>query len=185
MKPSNSPKIFMAVIVIIIVAVLITLAYFYLKNQGASEISTAPTKPAAKTSGSPKTTPSVTFSPKISSTISPTPAVTPSADLKIPAGETYLLSSKAETNGDGKDETLVITQLSDGKYHAYILTSSGAVVFDDKTLNQKPLRIAAQKYASNENYLSWMLVFTEQSGNLAFIHWNGTKYEIPQNELGI
>lgn len=96
------------------------------------------------------------------------------------------MQSTADTNGDSKDETLVITKMASGKYHAYVLSFDGKSLFDNKELDRKPVRIATQIYdASKETYLSWMLVFTENSGDLAFIHWNGTKYEIPQNELGI
>jgi hypothetical protein len=75
--------------------------------------------------------------------------------------------------------------MSSGKYHAYILSNDDQILWENKELDRPPVRIATQTYNTNENYLSWMLVFTEQSGDLAFIHWNGHEYEIPQNELGI
>ena len=86
---------------------------------------------------------------------------------------------------DGKEEILVITQQANGKYHAYILSEDKAsILYDNKELDQKPLRIGLQIYDSEVDYPSWMLVFTEQSGNLAFIHWDGTQYIIPES-LGI
>jgi hypothetical protein len=93
------------------------------------------------------------------------------------------MASTNDTNGDSKDENLVITKISDDKYHLYVLSNDGTVLFDDKTLTKKPVRIGTQIYdPTTEIFLSWVLIFTENSGDLAILHWNGTKYEIPKNE---
>ena len=135
---------------------------------------------------SPQTTMSFSPSPQLSSSpkLSPTPSPTASGsqiDYKIPGGETYVISSTADTNGDKQDETLVVTKKTESKYHLYILSTEGKSLYDNPELLQKPVRIATQIYdPTKETYLSWMLVFTEQSGNLIFVHWNGKAYEIPQ-----
>lgn len=181
-KKSKANKAVITLLIIVTLGVLGYIGYIFYKsnttpatgqNQSPSPIN------GLKLSGTPKISPS----PSIGS---PSPSISPSAiDYKVPEGETYLMSSTADTNSDSKDETLVVTTTKDGKYHAYVLSSDGKSLFDNPDLGQKPLRIATQTYdASKESYLSWMIVFTEQSGNLAFIHWNGTQYEIPQN-MGI
>lgn len=176
-----------ALIVILIILVLAGLGYIgytiYKANKTQSTSSTSPSPTSSvKTSGSPLASGSPKVSP--SSVISPSPSGT--VDMKIPEGETYVIHSTADTNGDSKDETLVITKMTNGKYHIYILSADGTVLWEDKTLDRVPVRVATQTYdSSKETFLSWMLVFTEQSGDLVFLHWNGTKYEIPQNELGI
>ena len=135
---------------------------------------------------SPQTNPESSPSPKLSSSpeLSPTPSPASSGariDYQVPQDETYVISSTADTNGDNKDETLVITKKTTGKYHLYILSTEGKSLYDNQEILQKPVRVATQIYEpTKETYLSWMLVFTEQSGNLIFVHWNGTQYEIPQ-----
>lgn len=126
-------------------------------------------------------------SPSARPSINPSLDISPTAssltDYKVPDGEKFVISSNADTNGDAKDEVLVITSQTSGKYHAYILSSDGQSLFDNKELLKKPLRIGTQTFdPAKESYLSWMLVFSENSGDLAFIHFNGTQYEIPQNE---
>lgn len=187
MKSQNSTKILIVTISVLIILILGWLIYYYLKNQSSAvPLSTSSPSPKVKSSPtfslSPTPTPSATPSAGIS------PAISPEENLeiyKIPSGETYEISSKADTNGDGKDEILVVTKTNDDKHHAYILSSDGKVIYDNKNLGQKPLRITTQIYGAREQYPSWMLIFTEESGNLAFIHWNGAVYEIPQDNLGI
>lgn len=179
-KTSTGTKIGISLLVIIIIIGLGYVIYIIIKNNQTPVNQTSPAaNTSAKVSGSPAAADS---SPETSPStlISPSPSAT--VNLQIPTGETYAISSTADTNGDGKDETLVITQMASGKYHAYILSADGQSIFDNKELDRKPVRIATQTYNTNETYLSWMLVFTEQSGDLAFVHWNGTKYEIPQSE---
>lgn len=186
--PKKSPpgtKIAIVISSLLVLATLGYVGYILIKSQNStreiSQSSSPSPKISAKLSSSPRVSPSPT--PSASSQISPS-AIDYNA-LHIPEGETYFMSSAADTNGDSKDETLVITKTSAGKYHAYVLSSDGKSLFDNKDLGQKPLRIATQTYDSTkETYLSWMLVFTEESGNLALIHWNGTAYEIPPN-MGI
>ena len=181
-KMSGETKTLLVILVIVIIGAIGFVSYTIYKAQKTPSSESSPTPAESiKISGSPTAATSLSISP--SPAISSSPSGTP--NLQIPEGETYVISSTADTNGDGKDETLVITKLNN-KYHAYILSNDGKSLWDNKELDRKPVRIATQTYdSSKETYLSWMLVFTEQSGDLAFIHWNGTTYEIPQNELGI
>jgi len=170
-------------IVLVLVGAFIAIGYliyrsFYPKK--SNEASTSSPSQIISPSG---VTSSPFLSPSPSALASPSPST--AADYKVPAGETYALSSVADTNGDTKDETLVITKQKDGKYHVYVLSSDGQSLFDSKDMPQKPVRISTQTYdSSREAYLSWMLVFSENSGDLAFVHWNGSAYEIPQS-LGL
>lgn len=179
-KTSGGTKVLIITIAILVVGGLSYSGYILFKSPRESNetnISPLPST-SAKISGVPSISPS--------SPVSPSPSPSANIDYKVPEGETFTSASTADTNGDGKDETLVITKMTDGKYHVYVLSSTGSSLFDNKELTKKPVRIALQTYDSTkESYLSWMLVFTEQSGDLAFIHWNGTAYEIPQNDLGI
>lgn len=179
-KKSSKTGLILALILVFLVFGGLFL-YVYLKNRSNPNPLPSPSA-KIKTTASPQISPSLSLSPKIPPTISPTKS---GAELLIPASETLELSSQADTNGDLKDETLVITKKSNGKYHAYILSFEKKILYDNQDLGQKPLRIATQIYNPSEKYLSWMLVFTELSGNLAFIHWNGQNYEIPVSDLGI
>ena len=181
-RMSTGTKSLLVILVIVVVAAVGFVIYTIYKSGKipSSGVSLSPNT-SAKISSSPKTS----GSPKISPSANISPSPSGSVNLQIPEGETLVTSSTADTNGDGKDETLVITKLN-GKYHVYILSADGAVLWENKELDRKPTRIATQTYdSSKETYLSWMLIFTENSGDLTFIHWNGTKYEIPQNESGI
>jgi len=184
-RTSSSNKILMTIILVLVLGAFGYVGYLLYKNANNSSSKTASLSTPeenTKISGSPNISPSLNVSPSVSIALSPSP----SANMQIPAGETLVLSSNADTNGDGKEEILVVTKISEGKYHAYVLSADGQILFDNKELTQKPIRIATQTYdPSKESFLSWMMVFTEQSGNLAFIHWNGTKYEIPQENSGI
>jgi len=179
-QPKTS-KIFLGIIVFLVIVVLGWMVYFLWKNESGPAITASSTPTTTK---SPKTT--LSSSPKTS--LSPSPKTSSSSipiDYKVPTGETYLMSSQADTNGDGKIETLVITTAANNKYHAYVLSLDGATLYDNKDLGQKPLRIADTTYSETDKSSSWMLVFTEESGSLAIIRWNGTQYEIPQDNLGI
>lgn len=185
MQNSKTPKTLLIIVIILILLILGGIGYYFWKIQ--KQINNTPdTINSNLRSASPTLSSGASPSSSISPTVSPTISPKSSSDnFQIPQGETYEISSKADTNGDSKEETLVVTKKADGKYHAYILSVDGAKLFDNQDLGQKPLRIATQIYGANEKYVSWMLVFTEESGSLAFIHWNGTKYEIPQDNLGI
>ena len=184
---SKSNKI---IIIILIVLAITTFAFVFIysaKSQNKT-ITNPVVTPVSKITTSPSSSISLskpTMSPTISPNLSPSPAPTATPDLKIPSGEKLVMSGTEDTNGDGKKETLVITEKTDKKIHAYILSSAGASIYDVPDLGQKPVRIATQKYSDTDNFKSWMLIFTEESGSLAMIHWNGTKYEIPTNEGGI
>lgn len=182
-EQAKTSKILLVIIIILAIVLLSWIGFYFFKNNKTSQITSTPSPKLSTSTITPNSTSSSLLSP--SPVLSPSPTAATSSTYQIPAGETYLLSSMADTNGDGKDETLVVTAMSSGKYHVYVLSSTGANLFDDKTFTQKPLRIATQAYDTNEKYPSWMLIFTEQSGNLALIHWNGRAYEIPRNELGI
>jgi len=177
-KPKNVSTLVLGIVLIFII--LGAIGYYIYRLSQPNPVSSPSPSPSPKTSK--LTSPSPTISPTLSPTISPTKS---GDNFQIPTGEIYLISSKADTNGDGKEEILVITQKTNNKFHAYVLSSDGKNLFDNPDLGQKPLRIATQIYATGEKYPSWMLVFTEESGNLAFIHWNGTRYEIPKENLGI
>lgn len=181
-KKRKSPVFLYILIIALILFVFGWIVYELSKNILAPKTSTTPTPSSSKSASSTKKSPSPSMTSILSPSVSPSPSV---SVLKIPAGETYELSSQADTNGDGNMETLVTTRKPDNKYHAYVLSKDGTTLFDNPDLGMKPLRIALQTYSEKEKYLSWMLVFTEESGSLAFIHWNGTKYEIPKDDLGI
>jgi len=170
-------------IVLILVVVFALIGYLIFRTfypKGSEETSTSSPPPIISPSG---VISSPTSSPTSSALASPSPTGTP--DYQVPSDETYVISSLADTNGDTKDETLVITKQKDGKYHLYVLSSDNQSLFDSKDMPQKPVRISTQTYdSSKEAYLSWMLIFSENSGDLAFVHWNGTKYEIPPS-LGL
>jgi len=167
-------------IVLVLLGAFIAISYliyrsFYPKK--SNEASTSSPSQIISPSG---VTSSPNLSPSPSALASPSPSGTP--DYKVLADETYTMSSVADTNGDTKDEILVITKQKDGKYHVYVLSSDGQSLFDSKDMPQKPVRISTQTYdPTKEAYLSWMMIFSENSGDLAFIHWNGTAYEIPQS----
>ena len=168
-------------IVLIIVAILGGFGYYIYKAFFTKETEESPATKASSLLSPALSPSSLTTSPSPSLLPSPSPSGTP--DYKIPTGETFSIASTADTNGDKKDETLVITKISTGKYHAYILDSTGQSLFDNKELLDRPIRIATQTYdPSKESYLSWMMVFSENSGQVAFIHWTGTAYEIPQSQ---
>jgi len=173
-KRSASNRALIIVILILTIGALGYSAYILFKPVKTDLSKSTPTPiESIKLSGSP------TISPSPSLTPSPSPSGTP--DYKVSEDETFVIASTADTNGDNKEETLVITKMTNGKYHLYVLSSEGQSLFDNKELLKKPVRISTQTYnAATENYLSWMLVFTEQSGDLAFVHWNGQQYEIPQ-----
>lgn len=188
MTNQKTPKIFLGIIVLVVLLVLIGVFYYSTKSQKELAKRAAQTSPSPTISiPLPEVSPAKTASPSPN----PSPSVNPStsADIKnqyhLPQEETFIISSKADTNGDSKEETLVVTQITDSKYHLYIFSAEGAKLYDNQDLAQKPVRISTQKYKSEDNYVSWMLIFTEQSGNLAFIRWNGTKYEIPQEQWGV
>ena len=184
-RTSSSSKILITIILILALAAFGYVGYLLYKNannSGSEATSLSTPEENTKVSSSPNISPSLNISPSMSLSASPSA----SANMQIPAGETFVLSSNADTNGDGKEEILVVTQMSNNKYHAYVLSDTGQILFENKELSLKPVRIATQTYdPSKESFLSWMMVFTEQSGSLAFIHWNGTKYEIPQENSGI
>ncbi len=173
-RTSRGTKILITIIIVLVVATLFYVGFTLFK-------SSTPVESTEKI-----LTPIPSSSTKISSSpiASPTPVISPSpspnaGDLKVPAGETLVSATAGDTNGDGKDETLVITKMPGGVYHLYVLSSSGTSLFDNKQQTRNPIRIALQTYDSTrETYLSWMLVFTEQSGDLSFVHWNGTAYEL-------
>lgn len=184
-RTSSSAKILITITLILVLGAFGYVGYLLYKNAypSSNKTSSIPTpEENTKNSDSPNISPSSNVSPSVSLSASPSA----SANLHIPDGETLVLSSPADTNGDGKEEILVVTQMANNKYHAYVLSNTSQIIFENKELSQKPVRIATQTYdPSKESFLSWMMVFTEQSGNLAFIHWNGTKYEIPQENSGI
>src|SRR3990167_9232418 len=135
-----------ALIVILIILVLAGLGYvgYTIYNADKSGQTSGPSpspSTSVKISGSPVSTSSPKVSP--SSVISPSPSG--NIDLKIPEGETYVTSSTADTNGDGKDESLVITKMASGKYHIYILSADGAILWEDKTLDRVPVRIRSEE----------------------------------------
>lgn len=181
-RPSFAKRVLYIVLPIILLAVLGFFIYQILQPAPKSVAENSPS-PSFSQSVSPTL---LTPSPQVSSSlpVSSSPSIQASAlpNYKVPAGETFSIASTADTNGDGKDETLIITKISTGKYHAYVLSSDGNSLFDNKELLDRPIRIATQTYdPSKETYLSWMLIYNENSGDLAFIHWNGTAYEIPQS----
>ena len=179
-RKNRQTKGLLAGLIIITLIVFVYIGYTLLKSPNEVENQSLTFLP------SPQTSMTSTPSPQLSSSpiLSPTPSPVTSGgqiDYKIPDGETYVISSTADTNGDKKDETLVVTKKTESKYHLYILSAEGKSLYDNPELLQKPVRIATQIYdPTKETYLSWMLVFTEQSGNLIFVHWNGNSYEIPQ-----
>lgn len=185
MGPSKTSKVVLVIIGILVLIVFIYLGYIITKGQKESNnIEVLPSVNKSKLS-SPTNSASISPSANLSPTPSPTSSVSIKDLYKIPDGEAFVISSKADSNGDKNDETLVITEKADKKIHAYVLSSKDEVLFDIADLGQKPVRIETPKYGEKENFVSWMLIFTEDSGNLAFIHWNGTKYEIPQENLDI
>lgn len=173
----TSAKVLIVLIIILVLGAIGYAGYvlFMPVPTGQSNVGFTPT--SLKIVNSPSPSVSASLTPSASPSQNPSP--TNSQDYKVPEGETYVSSSTADTNGDSKEEILVITKLTNGKYHAYVLTSDGQVIFENKELAKKPIRIMTQTFDVSESYLSWMLVFTEQSGDLAFVHWNGTTYEIP------
>ncbi len=176
----KTSKILLVIIIVLVVAVLGWMAFFIWGSNDNSKTTATKSPIPTKLAVSPTTSLKISSSP----TTSPTSKTTPNI-YQVPVGETYIMSSEEDTNGDGENETLVITEINDGLYHAYILSADkSSILYDNKELTQKPVRISTQVYGTGETYSSWMLVFTEQSGNLAFIHWNGTEYEIPES-LGI
>lgn len=178
----KSSKILLGIIIALVVIVLGWVVYSMWQNDGSPTIATASPTPSSSKSSE------TTISPTPKSSISPSPTTSPTSsniDYKIPSGETYIVSAQDDTNGDNQKETLVVTSETNGKYHAYILSADGAILYDNKELGLKPLRIATTKYNADDKNVSWMLVFTEESGSLAIIRWNGQTYEIPQDNLGI
>lgn len=171
-RMSTGTKILIFILIILVLATLVYvgLLLFRTKPVETDELIISPIpSESLKVSGSPGAT-------------SPTPtsaSPSPLQNYKVPQGETFINASTGDTNGDGKDETLVITQLANGKYHIYVLSNTGTSLYDNREVTRKPIRIALQTYDSTkESYLSWMLVYVENSAELAFIHWNGTAYEM-------
>ncbi|MBM2820399.1 MAG: hypothetical protein HW405_159 [Candidatus Berkelbacteria bacterium] len=183
--PKRNPGANKALIILLVIIIVAVIGYvlYILIRPTSDDLTGAQASPTpSKIINSPSASGSSNISTSPSITALPTPTGT--QNYKVPEGETFVAASTADTNGDGKEETLVITKMTNGKYHAYILTPTGENLFDNKEMTKKPVRIVTQTFDSSESYLSWMLVFTEQSGDLAFIHWTGTKYEIPAS-LGI
>ncbi len=177
--PKNSPfkKFFGSLIFLIVLGVIGYFGYQkYIVSENTVEPKILPTKIADSSIATP--------SPKLSAlTLSPTPTPTTTPDYKVPMGETYIASSSADTNGDGKEETLVISRQTDSLYHIYVLSADKVIVFENKNLPKQPARVSTQKYDPAETFISWILVMSENSGDLFFIHWNGTAYEIPQGSI--
>src|SRR3990172_4357542 len=126
-KTSAGKKVLMVLVIILIIAGLGFIGYtLFWQNKSEIEIKASPSPlTSTKISGTPSILPSV--SPSLS--VSPSPSGTP--DYKIPTGETFVMVSTNDTNGDGKDENLVITKMTSDKYHVYILSADGQVLFDD------------------------------------------------------
>lgn len=171
-RMSAGTKILIIFLIILVLAVLVYIGLLLFRTKpvetGELIISPIPSEslPVSSSPGSP--------SPTFAST-SPSPLL----NYKIPQGETFVIASTGDTNGDGKEETLVITQMNNGKYHLYVLANDGTSIYDNKELTRKPIRVALQTYDSTkESFLSWMLVYVENSADLSFIHWNGTAYEM-------
>jgi len=165
---------------VLFLAIIGSVGYFvyqkYTPSQKAVSPKVLPTKIVDSSNQSP------ILKPSPSPLASPSPLVSATPDYKVPAGETYVTSSTADTNGDNKTETLVVSAQNDGKFHIYVLDNTSSIVFENKNMPAKPIRISTQAYdPTKEGYLSWMLVMSENSGDLFFVHYNGTAYEIPQN----
>lgn len=184
---NHSSKILIAGLVILILAAAgFFTFYFWPKSVDNSSVAEEEETGATGAAATKESTPSST-STTSPTTPSTTKTTTPSAttatstadQYQVPKGETYFMSSADDTNGDGKKETLVITQRKDKKYHLYVLSSKGKKIFDNSELLKPPLRINLAKYDPSEKYSSWVLIFSEQSGEMTYIHWNGAEYEIP------
>lgn len=183
---NHSSKILVAGLVILTLAAAGFFTFYFwpktVDNNTAAEketgaTGTAPTEETAPSAGS--TASPTTPSTSKATTPSATTATSAADQYQVPKGETYFMSSADDTNGDGKKETLVITQRKDKKYHLYVLSSKGKKIFDNSELLKPPLRINLAKYDPSEKYSSWVLIFSEQSGEMAYLHWNGAEYEIP------
>lgn len=175
--PKGSPlkKIFYTILILAILGV--AAFYFYQKYFAKTDEVKAPAEEITdENTTSTSTKPTATAA-------SPTPTVAATPDYRLPTGETYVTSSAEDTNGDGKLETLVISAQTDGKFHAYVLSNEKTVLFETKDLTKKPARIDTQVYKTGESYDSWMVVMSENSSDLFFIHWNATTYEIPQDTI--
>lgn len=187
----SSPRTLYIIIITVVflgIAAFLT-SFFWPKTVEQNDISniadTADEETTASPANSSKDATDKSNSTPAPKTTTQNSATANSADIyQVPAGETYIKSSIADTNGDKKKETLVVTKNKLKKYHAYVLTVDGKKIFDNAELLQAPVRIDLISFNQGESYKTWMLVFTEDSGNLAYIHWNGTKYEIPEN-IGI
>lgn len=101
----------------------------------------------------------------------------------IPAGETFILANTADTNGDKKKETIVVSKRKDKKYHVYVLSSTKKVLYENTDLLKAPVRIEPTRFQVTTGYDAWMLIFAENSGDLGYLVWNGKTYEIPSFTL--
>jgi flagellar basal body-associated protein FliL len=101
----------------------------------------------------------------------------------LPTGETFILANIADTNGDKKKETIVVSKRKDKKYHVYVLSSTKKVLYENTDLTKAPVRIEPTRFQVTTGYDAWMLIFAENSGELGYLVWNGTAYEIPSFSL--
>src|SRR3990167_343523 len=125
-----------ALIVILVILVLVGLGYigYTIYNTNQTKTSGIQSSPSPNLSVKISGSPIASTSPKISPSGVLSPSPSGNIDMKIPEGETYVIHSTADTNGDSKDETLVITKMASGKYHVYILSTDRTILWENKTL---------------------------------------------------
>lgn len=100
---------------------------------------------------------------------------------KVPENEIIIDSLNADTNPDGKNETIVITeQPGKKKAYFYIFDSQGKNIYKRES-GLSPDRIELRKF-EGDNFDSFFLVFENQFENGLFIRWDGKQYLIPDGE---
>lgn len=100
---------------------------------------------------------------------------------KVPENEIIIDSLSADTNSDGKKETLVITEQPEKKKaYFYIFDSQGGNIYKRES-GLSPDRIELRKL-EGDNFYSFFLVFENQFEEGFFIRWDGKEYTVPEGE---
>ncbi len=100
---------------------------------------------------------------------------------KVPENEIIIDSLSADTNSDGKKETLVITEQPEKKKaYFYIFNGQGINIYKRES-GLLPDRIELRKF-EGDNFDSFFLVFENQFEEGFFIRWNGGEYAVPEGE---
>lgn len=102
---------------------------------------------------------------------------------KVPetAKPAIVMTEKGDTNNDGKAEKLHVYRLPDGTYRIEIVSSDNNVLFSSNAFADMPKSVEI-KSEEGSPYPVYVVVFTQASGQGAFIGFNGQDYDFLTQE---